>query len=1152
MSEIKLNVEQTAFVKNTKGNMLVSASAGSGKTTTMIYKLINLIVEHNVPVQSLLVVTFTDAAAQEMKQKLYFELINNIKTNNYSEEKLKQLYSELDNIMVADIGTVHSVCKKIVTKYFYAVSVEPNFKIIANVEHQSMFNTALNNVFNNYVTNNDAEFFEVFESFNEKRNFNKLKNIITELYNFLSEQTNADGWFYKILDQTTNTDFSKNESVNFLFNYYHSNLSGYVSDFKALLNVAETISEKQTQIVSDYYNYAKLLSEQNCFTNLSNLIFNAPSFNRLVAINNPEFLEYYETLKLTVNAFKKVLLSAKENLVSNNFEEIKQSSNNLRKIELKLYEITKNVEIEFSRLKQNAGVLDFSDLQKLTLQILEDDKIKAELKQNYSYIFVDEYQDINQIQEDIILSLTSGNNLYMIGDIKQSIYAFRQCKPEIFLNKYNLFNSDGVNNKLLKLNENYRSSKNIINFANMIFNSIITTNTIGINYLSDAQLKGKLQDSGNVKLNIINTNSKKNTDSDETENNDNELDKEQTEAIVVLNEINNVLYKPYFDAKTNSVKNINYCDIAILTRDSKDFVINLYKLLSDHKLPVSANFKQSIFNSSEVTILYSLLKVVANSTQEVELATVLHSVMFNVSNNELAQIKLEGKYDGFYENVLNYSNFGTNLVLSDKISAFWKEINAIRNKLSYSTISEILDYVINKYDLKSYYYALPDGVDRITNIEVFLELVKNDMFNFNLNKCLEFLESLTKKDDFTVSTKSTDNSIKILTMHKSKGLEYPCVILCNMGKSFNLSARRADMVISEKLGIGLNYKDTNLRVEYSTIQKRANVLHKVSEELNEQIRLLYVALTRAKNYLTIVGSYDLSKLEFNVNRSVKFSTNFLDLIFKGINKSDIGAFNLKPSFSLNYNGEKICDVNVTNPKEVTLDFTNDVVELNQNLKVESVVNNIVKNVTNTNFSSNKLIATKNSVSGLLEDENYVNISETNLTLNISDSDIQTSDSLKLGTAYHTVMQNINYLEEFNFDSVISKLVASGKLEKELANKINKNQIENAYLKIKELIKPDTKIFTEKQFLLNTSYNKISEDKDDVNVLIQGVVDLILINGNEAIIIDFKTNKTSNEMALKQKYTLQLKCYELAVAEGFKVKVKSKMLYLFNLNKFISL
>ena len=153
MSEIKLNVEQTAFVKNTKGNMLVSASAGSGKTTTMIYNLINLIVEHNVPVQSLLVVTFTDAAAQEMKQKLYFELINNIKTNNYSEEKLKQLYSELDNIMVADIGTVHSVCKKIVTKYFYAVSVEPNFKIIANVEYQSMFNTALNNVFNNYVTN---------------------------------------------------------------------------------------------------------------------------------------------------------------------------------------------------------------------------------------------------------------------------------------------------------------------------------------------------------------------------------------------------------------------------------------------------------------------------------------------------------------------------------------------------------------------------------------------------------------------------------------------------------------------------------------------------------------------------------------------------------------------------------------------------------------------------------------------------------------------------------------------------------------------------------------------------------------------------------------------------------------------------------------
>lgn len=1150
MGEIKLNAEQTAFIKNVNGNMLVSASAGSGKTTTMIYKLVNLIVNQNVPVQNLLVVTFTDAAAQEMKQKLYFELVNTIKNNNFSEEELKRLYGELDNIMVADIGTVHSVCKKIVTKYFYAVNVEPNFKIIADVEQQSLFNTAINNVFNNYVVKGDLEFFNVFESFNEKRNFTKLKNIVTEIYNFLSEQTNPDGWFYKVCDEETNAVLSENSCAKYLFNYYHNNLCGYVNDFGNLLKIAKSIDNKQTEIVKGYYTYALELTKQKNFLELSNLVFNTPKFFRLSKVKDPQFYDYYETLKLTTDAFKKVITHAKENLVSNSEEQLKQLSLNLRKTLLKLYEITNGVADEFSRLKLNAGVLDFSDLQKLTLQVLEDEKIRKELQQNYRYIFVDEYQDINQIQEDIILNLTSGNNLYMIGDIKQSIYAFRQCKPEIFLSKYNLYGSDGVNNKLLKLNENYRSAKSIINFANMIFDNIITPDTIGINYKKDAQLKSTLSDFGKVKLNIINTYiTADKTDSEIDENLD-DLDKDKAEAITVLNEINNVLYKPYFDQKLKVTKTITYNDIAILTRDSKGFVIELYKLLSNHKIPVSAFFKQSVFNSSEVTILYSLLKLIANSTLEVELATVLHSVMFNVTNSELAQIKLEGNYNNFYENTLNYCSFGKNEALCGKISAFWQELDAIRSKLAYYTIYEVVEYVINKYDLKSYYYAMPDGVDRVTNIEVFLELLKNEMFNFNLNRCLEFLESLSKKDDFVVSTKSTENAIKILTMHRSKGLEYPCVILCNMGKSFNTQARRSELVISEELGIGLNYKNTETRVEYNTIQKRANVLNKVSGELNEQIRLLYVALTRAKNYLTIVGSYDLSKLEFNFRRGVKSATNFLDLIFKGVNSADIGAFNNKTNFNLTYNNEPVCEVEITNSGDVAANFVNEKVDINFDLKDDKVVSNIVKNVTNVNFASNKLIATKNSVSGLLEDENYVNVSETSLTLGIAET--ETNESLKLGTAYHTIMQNINYREELNFDSLLNTLVANGKIEANIAKLINGEQIKNAYNTVKSLLKPTTKIFSEQQFLLNTSYNKINKNEKDTNLLIQGVVDLILVDNGNAIIIDFKTNKTSNVSALKQKYGLQLKCYELAVQNGMKVTVTKKMLYLFNSNKLIDL
>ena len=1140
MGKFTLNAEQAAFVSNKDGNVLVSASAGSGKTTTMISKLVDLIVNQNVPVTNLLVVTFTEAAAQEMKQKLYFELVDKIKSGTFSDDKLASLYTELDNIMVADIGTLHSVCKKIVTKYFYAVSIEPNFKIIADVEYQSMFNTALDNVFNTYVESGDEEFYATFEAFNEKRNFGKLKSVVTTLYNFFSEQVNAEGWFYRVCDQITNPDLNINTCAKYLYEYYHSNLCGYIDDFNALLDQAKNISQKQTEIVSSYLNLALKIKNTKNFAELHNLVYG--SRNLVTLSSKVPDANYYEKLKFTAQAFKKCLDQAKENFVSDNLNLTIENSVKLKGLLLKLYEITVRVEEEFSRLKQNSGALDFSDLQKLTIQILQDDKIREELKQNYKYIFVDEYQDTNQIQEEIILSLTSGSNLNMIGDVKQSIYAFRQCKPEIFLNKYNLFNSDGVNNKLLKFNENYRSAKNIIDFANMIFDAIITPNTIGINYAKDARLICKSNDIGKVKLCLIDEPDKKASEE--------KPDKIKVEAQVVLNEILSVINKPYLNLKTNQVENINYKDIAILSRDSKDFVIELYKLLSDHKIPVNATLKQSIFSTSEVSLIYSLLKLIANETCEVELATVLHSFVFNVSNDELAQIKLEGTFDCFYDNAVNYRDFGTNSALIGKIDALFAELALLRHKLKYYSVSEVAEDFIVRYDIKNHLYALPDGAERVTNLEVFCELLKNEMFNFNLNRCLEFLDSLKEKDDFSISNKATENSVKILTMHRSKGLEYPCVILCNLGKSFNRSAFRADMVVTDELGIGINFRDTIDRVEYNTIQKKANILNKNASELNEQIRLLYVAITRAKNFLTIVGTYDFSNYELKKNRSIKSATNFLDLIFKGIDEKYNANFaNFTSNFTITKNDCEICEVNLLNPYVVNNQFEDVNVQIDLSCFNASIVNSIVKNVESNTFSKDVLIATKNSVSGLMEEENYVNNSETDLSLQIL-SEPEDNESLKLGTAYHTVMQNINYREPLNFDALITKLVSSGKIEGELANKIVKSQIENAYNTISKLLKPTTKVLCEQQFLLKAPYSKLKGNGSDVNVLIQGVVDLILVDDNHATIIDFKTNKTSRVQDLINKYGLQLNCYAQAVAEGLNKVVDKKMLYLFHTNKLV--
>ena len=1145
-----LNDEQNLFVNTINNNILVSASAGSGKTTTMIEKLKNLILENKVPVENLLVVTFTEAAASEMKQKLYTKLAKEISSRNLPDDELNYFYEQLFQISTADIGTLHSVCRKIVSKYFHEINIEPNFGILTNEEFLNLFNQSLDRVFEKYINDADEDFYLLYESFNDKRSDLKLRTIITTIYNYLSEKSDEKSYIDFCVNDCLNADLNNNICSQYVFDYFKSKINKFlyeISEYKKIIS-----HEKLSSYLSSLFEKVSVLNNTTKFSELVDELqnFKAPTLNDP---KQPELVEIFENLKLSVETFKKnVIAEAKKQTVLLTAESFKEVTENLKVYYLKLFEITEKVKEEYAKMKRDIGKLDFSDLQIFTLQILKNETIKEELKNNYKYIFVDEYQDTNQIQEDIIQCLSNGKNLNMIGDIKQSIYAFRQCMPEIFLNKYREY-IPNLNKQLILLNKNYRCSLEVVNFVNYCFNTLITENTIGINYKKDAALVCGSENSGAVEIRIINTNTETETDEESTEEQEDETSsKDIAEAIEVARIIEENYGREYYDSATKTTKKLDYKDIAILVRDSKGYAVTLYNILKAHQIPVSTTIKTTLFNTQEIKPLYSLLKLITNSSLEIDICNVLLSPLIGVTYNELVEIKQINKTDNFYNNLHNYILNGKNTALIDKLNNYNQILNWLRYKLNYSTIMETINSLVIKYDLINHYLSLPNGEEMAENIKQFIMLLGNSGFDYNLNKCLKFLKSLSNKDDFLISVEAGDNAVKILTMHKSKGLEYPCVILSNLGKQFNRMVLRSDVVLTNKLGLGINFRNIDSHKEVATIQKNANKLFELNQQLEEQIRLLYVSLTRARNFLFLTGCYNLKSFISKQNKHIYSSTTFLDLIFKSFVKHEkFGFINAKPEFDFSILTTAV-NCKIKNLTEY-LNIENTTNKILLGAENKELVNQMLQNFEKVNVESNEKLATKTSVTGLMREDDYVNENELGLQIGFNET-VKNNLSLKIGNAYHKVMQKLNYTESLDDVKVlINNLFITGEIESEVKPYLNANKIFKGLTEVKKLINKNTKILKEQQFLLKTAYNDVVETSDNnQKVLIQGVVDLILVNDNTAILIDFKTNKTKDVAKLINSYSLQLEVYKRAVEKGLKVKVVSSKLYLFESETFIEI
>ncbi len=1152
----KLSTEQQEFLNVNNNNALVSASAGSGKTFTMTKKLVDLLVYYDVDVEDLLVVTFTNSAGSELKQKLYNALldeINNLTNVDISKDKL---YEKLEKIASCDIGTLHSVCYKYILKFFYKCNIDPDSSILSEADCTYLLEEAINTIVEKYST--DDGFYELFDAYSGNRNNLKVINLIKSLYYFVVSLPNIDDFKNKSLKNINIENINESLCAQFIYEKTKNNLTKYKKQFEKLHAESSNLGLKNyNETIAIILQYINLFENSKNFEENHKNVFGEINIPTVRAPKNADgvTLDFVEEYKSVKASFVKDLKDLKSYYIDEDIESIVIMENCLERKVSKLFDIVYDVIDEYSTLKQQKNGLDYSDLEHNMLKILNDDVVLSELRNKYKFIFVDEYQDINNLQEDILQKLSNGKNLYMIGDVKQSIYGFRLCTPDIFIKKYSNYKEKSSGGKSIELNKNYRSVDNILQFVNYIFKVIGTKETMGVDYFENAMLlsgkevKNNFEGDISCELNVIDKNQEVDEEQDDNEVN---LDKDaETEATLVVNKVKEYLGKEYFNLDTKRLQKINYGDIAILIRDKSPLLYKIYLELLNNNIPVSAEIKLKLFKTFEINLLVSILKLISNMQDDLSLVTVLHSAVVNLSNDDLVKIRLFKNDSTFYDSAHLYADQNDD-VISFKLNKFFKEINNFRELLNSVDLKELVVAILTKYNLNNYFYSFVDGNQKLTNIELFMGLLDNQNYSNNLSKFLSYIELLSQKD-YTSTVQNGSNFVTITTMHKSKGLDYPVVIACELGKSFSKQSLRQDTIITNELGVGLKHSDVVTRTTYSTLSYMSNRLNKEITEKKEQLRLLYVALTRAKNYMCLIGSYSFKNIEKLKYQDVLSCNSFMELIIYSIIKN--GHINklLKNNEIINIDNELRFVYNKYGQDDINNDVFDNKLEVNENKLF--IDNDVVTDLKRSfmyiyPYSKIKNVALKTSVTGLMQNEDYTEINTEPKSLTVGEF-VGDNIALKIGNAYHLIMENVDYFADNNIEEIFEKLRSQNLIEKEVESHINIKSIKNAVETVKGLIQPNTKIFKEQQFIIKDQHcNLIDGSSDETKVMVQGVIDLMLVTGGKAIIIDFKTNRTNNIDDLKNKYKLQLKLYKYALSHGKNVDVEETYLYSFFLNKLI--
>lgn len=1125
-----------------------------------------------------------------MREKILEAIYKKIEENPEDENLQKQVIL----LNKASISTIHSFCLDVIKNNFYEIDVSANTRIADDSEILLLQQEVIDDLFEEKYEEEDSNFIKLIKTYTKYNQDEVLKDLILRVYSYIQASPFPEEWLEEQIEKL-NIEDGTNFSDTVWGKIITENANQILEDsILKLQNIRTKMTrfpelDKFTAKIEDdidKYTYIQNnLSDWDTAVEAINTLKNA-TWIKDQKITNDLKDEAKDVRESTKDEFKKV-----KKLMNCSSEEAVQDIKYMYPILKMLKDLILEFSQKFYQRKREKNIMDFSDMEHLALKILvkKDENgniVKSEIAKKYENKFeeiaIDEYQDSNLVQEYILTSVSRGNNIFMVGDVKQSIYKFRQARPKLFLDKYDNYKLDPVNgeDRKIQLFKNFRSRSNILDFTNLVFEDIMSRELGNIEYNQDEYLNlgANFEEIQNqdykTELEILDLSEENDdiwkTDEEETEEEQEKVEDVVLEARFVARKIKELIDSKYqiIDKKTGR-RDIQYKDIAILLRTSSG-VANVYeKEISELEIPVYSDSSSQYLQSVEIETIMSLLKIINNPMQDIPLVTVMRSPIGNFTDNELIEIRMADRNSSFYEALLKSD--------LEKAHRFLSLLKELREDEEYMTLDEWIWNIYTKTGYMNYVNLMPNGALRVSNLRMLFERAKQyeeasfkGLYNF-----IKFIDKIKFNQEDLKAAKiigENENVVRIMTIHKSKGLEFPVVILAGVGKQFNFRDLNGKILLDQDLGMGPQYIDSDRYIEFKTLAKKALAIKAKNEAISEEMRILYVALTRAKEKLIIVGR------QKDVNKKMSEKQKLLE-IYSTIDDDKINPYLLQKYktyldwLELIYlkegvaNTKNLFTVNINKREKTSVKIENEVEDISKKIIEESNKNNDeqekekIKEILNWQYKHQSIegIPTKTSVSKLKEKrEQEVQITQEPKFIN-EDAKTKLTGAQK-GTLIHLCLQKMKETEEYNLEK-ITELIEELK-DKEIITEIEVQNIDKEKLleytnsQLWTELKQAKEIHKEHPFYINIKasriYNQINKE-DDEEILVQGVIDLFFIDKDDKLIlVDYKTDYVQNENELVEEYKGQLDLYKEALEQSLDKKVDKMCIYSVYLNKLIEI
>lgn len=835
-----------------RGDTLVSAAAGAGKTAVLVERVLHLILEERADIDRLLIVTFTNAAAGEMRRRISARLSRAL-SEGQSNPHLRR---QLSLLPAAQISTIHAFCLNLVRRFFHLIGIDPDFRLADESEAEILRRDVAAELLENEYEKADARFLGLVERIGGSKSDEPLVEHILRLYDFARSQPHPWAW---LRTQAGAFAFSLDELqespwVSFLVHEAARLLTGAKELTEQALSFCDRAMEGYASALrADMAEMDRALGGMRGYDEAREALASF-SFTRLGRCGAGADDLAKERVKEWRAQAKKLFAEARE-LLRLPLDEAHRQHSAMAPCLTYLAELVIAFGDAYAAAKAKRRMADFTDLEHFALAILDHGQAADACREQYDYIFVDEYQDSNLVQETILTKVSRGGNLFLVGDVKQSIYRFRLADPSHFIRRYDAYASDDDGQRIL-LNENFRSRSPILDGVNYVFRRIMSRELGEVAYTSDAMLypgRKEKDTAPPIEVHLI--------DKGEAESPEEEeirwMEDAEREAYIAAGRIREWIGTPIRDG--DGTRPIQYRDIAVLMRTAKGWMDRFAEILAAQGIPVHADTGAGFFEAVEVRVFIDLLRLIDNRRQDISLLAAMRSAAGGFTENELSAIRGAALQGAFFEAVDNYLECGEDSALRERLTAFVGRLAEWREAERRLPLTRFLWHVLHESGLYDHAGAMPGGVQRQANLRILCERASalaetgtGRLFGF-----LRYVDRLTEEGRDIEPAKvlgEQENVVRIMSVHKSKGLEFPAVILAGLGKRFNMNEGREEILLHRDMGLGPWYVDPVLRYKCQTLARLAVKSRIRVEALAEEMRVLYVAMTRPRERLMMIGT----------------------------------------------------------------------------------------------------------------------------------------------------------------------------------------------------------------------------------------------------------------------------------------------------------